>query len=60
MPSTPHGAPALARLQARYTAVKAAQTAAAAVTVRSVAAAEAATAQDLQLAVAREAQTPLV
>lgn len=59
MPSSPHGAPAIARMQARFTAAKAAETAAAALTVRSVAAAEAATAQDLQLAVAREAQPAL-
>lgn len=59
MPSTPHTAHALTRMQARFTAAKSAGTAAAALEVRSVAAAEAATAQDLQLAVRREAQPAL-
>lgn len=59
MPSTPHTAHARTRMQARFTAAKTAQAAAAAAGVRSVAAAEAATAQDLQLAVGREAQAAL-
>lgn len=59
MPSTPHSAHARTRMQARFTAAKAAETAAAALAVRSVAAAEAATAADLQLAVRREAQAAL-
>jgi hypothetical protein len=46
-------------MQARFTAAKAAEVAAAALAVRSVAAAEAATVQDLQLAVGREAQAAL-
>lgn len=59
MPSTPHTAHARTRMQARFTAARAAQVAAEAIAVRSVAAAEAATAQDLQLAVGREAQAAL-
>lgn len=59
MPSTPHDARERARAQARYTAATTAVPTLKAAGVHSAAAAEAATAADLQLAITKEAGTPL-
>ncbi len=60
VPSTPHTAADRAKAQTKYTAAVAAATALRAASVNTAAAAEAATAFDLQLAVRTEAAAPLI